>query len=314
MNTNKLSTNVQKMKIKKLYPVGIEITNFDLASASDGDLKKVPRLLSEHRIVVIRNQAHLSLSEFDRANRFWGRHEKSKLWCRHPESDLVMRVTNKEVVEGRQGLFPVGEMQWHTNGPLMPAPEEALALWCIQAGDGGTTSFLDCVSAYESLSDRLRQEIQNKKILLTNKSKKTLLKKTVCVMTDKEALAELEVHRTRRNSSIDRDAVSLSCLGHESATVAIEKNILVEHPVSKKVGIYLPFFYIEKIVDSESNPCDDSLFYQLYDHMLEADKFVYHHDWSAGDVLLSDQLLTQHKRSDYKGERELFRTVFWYEK
>jgi alpha-ketoglutarate-dependent taurine dioxygenase len=40
---------------------------------------------------------------------------------------------------------------------------------------------------------------------------------------------------------------------------------------------------------------DGSLFQDLQEFLFQ-EKFLYHHEWAVGDIVLSDQLLTLHKR------------------
>ena len=55
-------------------------------------------------------------------------------------------------------------------------------------------------------------------------------------------------------------------------------------------GIYL---YTNN--DCEIPGEDTTLFTDLQDFLFQ-EKYMYHHDWSIGDIVLSDQLITLHKR------------------
>ena len=52
---------------------------------------------------------------------------------------------------------------------------------------------------------------------------------------------------------------------------------------------------------------------ELIDHVLK-DEFAYHHDWEDGDIVISEQWLSIHKRWDFEGmeDRILHRIAFDY--
>jgi alpha-ketoglutarate-dependent taurine dioxygenase len=53
--------------------------------------------------------------------------------------------------------------------------------------------------------------------------------------------------------------------------------------------------YLYTTNDCEIPGDDTTLFTDLQDYLFQ-EKFIYHHDWSIGDIVLSDQLLTMHRR------------------
>ena len=73
-------------------------------------------------------------------------------------------------------------------------------------------------------------------------------------------------------------------------------------------GLYFPFLQI-------FGGLEDDLFETLKQHVLK-DEFVYHHDWEDGDVVMSEQWLSIHKRwaFDKMDKRVLHRIGFDYSK
>jgi alpha-ketoglutarate-dependent taurine dioxygenase len=51
---------------------------------------------------------------------------------------------------------------------------------------------------------------------------------------------------------------------------------------------------------------------KVLDNLLHDRRVVYYHSWQKGDILVSDNILTMHTRSDFKGgaDRELWRIHF----
>ena len=73
-------------------------------------------------------------------------------------------------------------------------------------------------------------------------------------------------------------------------------------------GLYFPFLQVFGGLEKE-------LFEKLKNHILK-DDFVYHHDWKDGDVIISEQWLSIHKRwaFDNMDKRILHRIAFDYSK
>jgi len=73
-------------------------------------------------------------------------------------------------------------------------------------------------------------------------------------------------------------------------------------------GLYFPFLQIFGGLDEE-------LFQTLKNHVLQ-EQFVYHHDWDDGDVIISEQWLSIHKRwkFDKMDQRVLHRIALNYSK
>ena len=89
---------------------------------------------------------------------------------------------------------------------------------------------------------------------------------------------------------------------------------LVQINKEGKKGLYFPFLQIFGF-----EGYDDATFNQIMDeltaHVLQ-EKYAYHHDWDDGDVVVSEQWLSIHKRweFDHMDERVLHRIAFDYSK
>lgn len=71
-------------------------------------------------------------------------------------------------------------------------------------------------------------------------------------------------------------------------------------------GLYFPFLQVFGGIDKE-------LYEMLKNHILK-EEFVYHHDWEDGDVIISEQWLSIHKRWEFEqmDQRILHRIAFDY--
>ncbi len=303
---------VLTLKITELQPFGAEVIDLQLAGASKQQLFKLIELVSTHALVLIKGQNDLSVSEFSEINRTWGIHNSPRIWCTHPESEIINRVTNRLVNQSKKGLFAEGALQWHTNGQLLESPEEVVCLWCLLPGQNSITSFLNCSMAFDELSLAEKIMLRGKATLLTNRLEETFLQTPVYVETDPEIIADINLHR-RRTQFGPREFDSL----HDSATdredvFEVEKPLVCKNRLSGKEALYFPITSIKGFVKSEGRDKDRQLFDFLYNHLFKTDKYVYNHHWRRGDILLIDQRLSLHKRNEHTGERELLRTAFWY--
>jgi alpha-ketoglutarate-dependent taurine dioxygenase len=79
-----------------------------------------------------------------------------------------------------------------------------------------------------------------------------------------------------------------------------------------KTGMFFPFlqmFGFENHSDSQF----DEIMKDLTEHVLQ-EQYAYHHDWDDGDVVISEQWLSIHKRWEFDGmdKRVLHRIAFDY--
>jgi taurine dioxygenase len=83
---------------------------------------------------------------------------------------------------------------------------------------------------------------------------------------------------------------------------------LVHTNDAKKTGLYFPFLQV-------FGGLDDETFNTLKNHILK-DEFRYDHHWQDGDIVLSEQWLSIHKRHEFNNmkERVLHRIAFDYSK
>jgi alpha-ketoglutarate-dependent taurine dioxygenase len=77
-----------------------------------------------------------------------------------------------------------------------------------------------------------------------------------------------------------------------------------------KTGLFFPFFQTFELVGRPKEEFDHWWNF-LWNHCVQ-EKFIYHHDWEDGDILINEQWLSQHKRWPFNGmdERVLHRVAF----
>ena len=91
-----------------------------------------------------------------------------------------------------------------------------------------------------------------------------------------------------------------------------ETALVVKHPLSKTVGLYFPSYYISQITKLKTPSRSQEIFHVLMNSYVGPQGKIYKHHWQKGDLILSNQIHSLHRRHSYSGTRELYRSVFWY--
>jgi taurine dioxygenase len=87
---------------------------------------------------------------------------------------------------------------------------------------------------------------------------------------------------------------------------------LVKTNIVGTKGLFFPYNYIKNIKGMTEQETDN-LLKPLWDFVLQ-EKYCYHHDWTDGDIIISDQWLSVHKRWEFPNieKRLLHRAVFGF--
>lgn len=302
------------MKIEKLYcGWGWNIECGDIDELSQDDINTIGKHLKYGRLVVIKNQPNktpISLQQFihkmgdlegytkklqyyddpntPEAMNDWKYRIQSvpqrKRYEDYTAAPGVMRVTGetKPRDESSQWLkdskeyqvsfpqnqpVPTGffghneELDWHVNKPSNPDRHSYVTLYSVYGSEGSRTSWLDNMQSYNDLP-------QEKKDLYKN--------------------------------------VQLTC-GHQYGRYSkdhmfvnhINKGLLRPLVVNRynETGLFFPFHQVFDMTNVDNY---EEEWEYLKNHILK-EKYMYHHDWDDGDIILSDQDITLHKRWFFKG-------------
>ena len=295
----------------KIIPLsyGVQVTNLFLSKCSISHLKNIIELCIEEGLVLLNNQ-NISTERFDEINEVWGIHYPTNIWANHQNFSKIMRVTNKKTQNDKQGLFHGQELDWHCNGVLIEDPEECISLWCIESGLEGETYFADGVHAYNNLNDSIKEEIQFAELLLTNNLKKTYKKSAPYGTLLPHEQSDLDKIRTRSRyftSKAEKNQIT-----KKSSYIELKKSLVVRHPYSNRRGLYFPIYTVAQITGLKTPSRSKEIFNTICNSYVGPSGKFYKHIWQKGDLILSDQVHSLHRRNPYSGVRELYRTAFWY--
>ncbi len=247
------------MDIKLLSgALGAEISGINLKDSSLENWNIINNLLLEHKALFFRNQDISSEEQINLAKRFGPleRHIYVKGRDKYPE---ILRII-KEPNEKRQW----GET-WHTDVSYNPKPTKVIILRSLKIPPvGGDTMFSNMEIAYETLEDKIKEKIDNKKALHSSLG----------------AAAFTEDYKAMEgNGNLDEYSNS--------------HPMVRTHPETGKKILYVNSMYTKKILDLEENESEDILS-EIFRHQERLD-FTCRFKWTENAVAIWDNRSTLHQ-------------------
>lgn len=260
--------------------------DLDLKSLSDKEIKEIGEAVVHELVVVFKNQ---KLTPEDEVNfcKVIGECQTVLDPTKDREGQRtehiavnqhILRVTGKKNDKGEPGLFGhTSALDWHANQASSKNRSPLIWLYGVEGTAGSVTSWIDCKRAYEELPQDLKEEISDIEITLGYK---------------KGGYSNSEFFVEHHNEDTPFKLVHTNDAGH--------------------TGLYFPFLQIFGFKD-RSEEYFNTTMQRLRDHVLQP-HFRYDHHWLDGDVVISEQWLSIHKRWDFDNmeDRVLHRIAFDY--
>ena len=238
--------------------LGAEVSGIDLKDSSFENWSKINKLLLEHKALFFRNQNITSEEQINLAKRFGPleRHIYVKGRENYPE---ILRII-KEPDEKRQW----GET-WHTDVSYNPKPTKVIILRSLKIPPvGGDTMFSNMEIAYETLDEKIKNKIKNKK----------------AVHSSLGAAAFTEAYKAMEgNGNLDE---------YSNAHPMVRT-----HPETGKKILYVNSMYTKKILDTDEKESDEIL-NEIFIHQERLD-FTCRFKWSENAVAIWDNRSTLHQ-------------------
>lgn len=257
------------------------IVDADMRTLTDEEVKKVGRLIVSNMVVVFKNQ-NLTTDDEERFCKIIGE-------CQYYPADIdkikhirltnhILRVTGQKDNEGEEGLFGhKAALDWHANQPSNKDRAPLIWLYGAEGTKGSRTSWINNIASYEALSAEMKEKIKDIRVYCGYQK-------------GKYSNSDFFIEHVNRENSIS----------------------LVHTNKEGKTGMFFPFLQIFGFEGYEQQEFED-IMQELTEHILK-EEFAYHHDWEDGDVVLSEQWLSIHKRWDFDDmdKRVLHRIAFDY--
>ena len=238
----------------------------------DGDSFAIVRAAyEEHSVLLFRGQELTPEQHID-FSRHFGKLEIHILdqW-RHPEHPEILVVSNIKDDDRHIGVPHAGRY-WHTDLSYMVAPSRGSLLYAIEIPeqDGralGDTRFTSTVAAYDALAEETKERI-----------------------ADLSATFSLAHHR----SKLMADGASEDRLtaDQDAKVPATVHKIVQEHPVTGRKCLFANEGHSVEILDLSQDEGRE-LLDMLCRHATKPE-FVHRHRWRVGDLLMWDNVATQH--------------------
>ena len=247
------------MDIKLLSgALGAEISGINLKDSSLENWNIINNLLLEHKALFFRNQDISSDEQINLAKRFGPleRHIYVKGRDKYPE---ILRII-KEPDEKRQW----GET-WHTDVSYNPKPTKVIILRSLKIPPvGGDTMFSNMEIAYETLDDKIKDKIDNKKA----------------------------IHSSLGAAAFTKDYKAMEGNGNLDEYSNTHPMVRT-HPETGKKILYVNSMYTKKILDLEENESEDIL-NEIFRHQERLD-FTCRFKWTENAVAIWDNRSTLHQ-------------------
>lgn len=276
------------MKKKFLNDWAIEIEDFDLKTSTKEQAQEIGKLILSNMVVVLRNQKLKPEDEVKFCSligdcQYIIDPTKPKEGQRTEHlavGNHILRVTGKKNDKGEEGLFGhTSALDWHANQASNYERDPLIWLYGVEGTKGSKTSWINNIESYKALPEDLKEEIKDIEITLGYK-----------VGSYSPSKFFNEHHGSDRPFKL----VYTNDAGH--------------------TGLYFPFLQIFGM-KGKNESYFNSLMNKLKEVVLRPE-FCYDHYWEDGDVVISEQWLSIHKRWAYEkmNERILHRIAFNYDK
>jgi taurine dioxygenase len=268
---------IDGLTINRLEGCGAEILGVDLANVSDDEMPAIRNAYVEHGIIFFRDQKLTPQQHIAFAKR-WGAIDINRFFTPTPDHPEIAEVRKEKAQTTNIGGG------WHTDHSYDQIPAMGSILVARQLPKtGGDTMFSSMYTAYESLPDDLKQQIEGLRAVHSN------------------------AHIFGTGGAYTQSDNSKSFGNQDGVGEAIHP-VVVTHPESGKKALYVnPAFTIrfEEKTRQESMP----LLHALFAHAMDK-KFVHRFQWRDGSVAFWDNRSTWHYAlNDYHGEDRLMHRI-----
>lgn len=263
------------------------VENFDLHNATDEEILLIGRLLMTNLVVVFKGldltatQEADIISRFPRSQKLFEPGSKEYThWVVNGSHGLILEVTGKKNQDGEVGYAGDEEMPWHCNDTMNEDRRRLVWLYGVSGTKGSKTSWNNTMLAYKDFEDHIKEKIKNKLLVVSNGMDE--------FQTTKEGYDdELEISDT-----FFPPIVQVNAAGQQ--------------------GMFWPGCQAYGIKDMDKLESDD-LAKLIMEHVVK-EKYLYHHMWDDGDLVISDQVMSIHKRWHFDDivNRFVHRSVFDY--
>jgi len=264
--------------------IGAEVRGVDVRRADERDLLAVRDAVLRYSVVALRGQElgpEDQIGFLDRLHPLRPRVINDFTLPGHPAITVISNI----VEDGRPiGINDAGIL-WHTDTCFLADPDLFASLYAVEVpSTGGDTHFVSTAAAYEALTDAQRQRFEGMRVV---QSYALSIEK----MRDRGLL--------RRAHSVEQARASMP---------DVEQPLIKTHPVTGRKVVYANEAFSKAVVGLPADE-SDAVLSALFE-AVTSPPHGYTHRWQAGDLLIWDNIATQHLATfDYGDQRRLLYRV-----
>jgi taurine dioxygenase len=264
--------------------LGAEISGIDLSKPlDDGTFAQVEKAFFDHQVVVFRRQKITPEQQIAFTRRFGTLEQHVRKEHRLEGYPEILIVSNVLDAGGRAiGVEDAGRF-WHSDLSYKQVPSLLSALYALEVPvkNGvvlGDTSFASTGAAYDALPEAMKRRLQGLKNV-----------HSYVHYRNKNIQAQKE-EQARGDRAVQEHALTPE---HLQQVPDAEAPIVRTHPVTGRKGLFINEAHTSHIVGLPRGE-GDALLKEICQHIIKPE-FRYEHHWQAGDLLMWDNIATQHK-------------------
>lgn len=253
--------------------LGAEVRGVDLARDIDGaTFAAIEQAWNDHSVLLFRDQAIDAARHLAFSRRFGDLEVHVLDQYLHPEHPEILIVSNVMDGDRHVGIYDAGRY-WHTDLSYMAVPSRGSLLRAIEVPHDaagrplGDTLFASTAAAYDALSPETKCRIRGLK-------------------------AEFSLANRHARLVADGDPDAALSDSHREKTPPVVHDVVRIHPVTRRKCIYVNEGQTARILGLPEDEARD-LLRELCAHCTRSE-FVYRHRWRTGDLLIWDNIPTQH--------------------
>ena len=265
----------------------VVVSDTDIKNVTQDEITILAKYLLTNTVVVIKNQKldpidQVKICEMFGETQTYNHAQFNQNFVLPNSNDKVIRVTGELNEHGQPGMFGhVSELEWHCNRVSDPDRRPIVWLYAERGTKGSKTSWLNNILSYHDLPDAFKDEIKNLKLNVGNVQQFA-------------------------NYYYGKDYVPQDIKYYRPSLVH-----------TNDLGVTGLFFSWNQVHFIEEMPPEKGreLIEILRKHC-ENSKYIYDHEWEDGDIVISDQWLSIHKRWEFEhmDKRVLHRLACDYSK
>lgn len=258
------------------------VTDFDINTASLGDIRALQELVYERKVVAIKNQS-LTREGYQQFASCFGELEQFKLKSYHDPAYPNILVINNRNGGNAIGARKLGNM-WHSDSSYLPSPLPLTMLHAQQVPEAaGDTLFVDMQAVYDELPKDLYEKIRDRQAVHD-------VRWTYKVKDDDLGESIQEIF-TRLGQTFPASA---------HPTVAV-------HPRTQRESLYVNPGYTTRI-SGYSEEQSRALLTELFEFALTSER-IFNYQWEVNDLLIWDNRSVLHCATELPcdAQRVMFR-------